>query len=291
MFLNVSNLLTPIDYENVTIASTTYASPPTAAGSPPTAADSNNNLEKSTTCPVSEEALKEEKVKEQRFIREANNFLKLLAKKLHFGQAIINTSMFYLLKYTRIYPYTSINKYLVSASCLLLAAKVRNEPIPMEYLVEWYIWAEFRRIDKDARPIMSERMKQDYMARIQEQEFDILSELNFEVEVELPNKFIAKYCHKLHGKTGSVSSTLSKYAYMFMNDAFTTTAPLYYSPSLIAATVIYMAEVYMKKLTGKKSTKDEEAEEEGEEWFKVIDESLDLKTIIEVKDEIKKCYG
>jgi len=27
------------------------------------------------------------------------------------------------------------------------------------------------------------------------------------------------------------------------------------------------------------------------EWYKGIDESLDLATIIEVKDEIKKCYS
>lgn len=57
-----------------------------------------------------------EKEKELGFIGESYTFLRLLSKKLRYGQAVINTAMFYLLRYTRIYPYTSINKYLVSAS-------------------------------------------------------------------------------------------------------------------------------------------------------------------------------
>lgn len=250
----------------------------------------NNKSQKLSTCIVSEETRHLEKVNEQKVIKGANDFLKLLAKKMHFGQAIINTAMFYFLKYTRIYPYPSINKYLVAAACLLLAAKVRNEPIPMEYLVEWYIWAEVKRIDPKARPIITEKMKQDYLIKIQEQEFDLLSEIGFEVEVELPNKYIAKFASTSVGKTIFASPLLSKYAYMFMNDTFTTTVPLYYSPQQIAATVIYMASVYLKKIEKKDAKSGESLQENEEEWCKLIDETLDLETIIEVKDEIKKCY-
>mmetsp|Transcript_21611 Transcript_21611/g.21263 ORF Transcript_21611/g.21263 Transcript_21611/m.21263 type:complete len:168 (+) Transcript_21611:447-950(+) len=160
----------------------------------------------------------------------------------------------------------------------------------MEYLAEWYIWAELKRIDPQSRPIISEKMKQEYVSKIQEQEFEILSELNFDVEVELPNKYIAKFFHVSLSKRGKPNEVLSKHAYMFMNDAFTTTAPLFYPPQEIAAAVIYMADVYLKKSPKFQKTYKDKCPSNEEEWFKFIDETLDLKTIIEVKDEIKKCY-
>lgn len=234
--------------------------------------------------------MEQEKVQELRFLKGAFDFLKLLARKLKFSQTIINSAMFYLLKYTRVYPYTSMNKYLVAASCLLLAAKVRTEPIPMEYLVEWYIWAEYKRINSKANPHISDKMKSDYRARIEEQEFDILSELNFDVEVDLPNKYIAKYLCIIQGKTVSKNPLLLKYAYMFMNDAFKTTVPLFYTPQELAATVVYMADVYQKKAAKKARPAEPTPEETEEEWLKRIDPTLDLKHLTEVKDEIKKCY-
>lgn len=160
----------------------------------------------------------------------------------------------------------------------------------MEYLAEWYIWAEFKRIDPQSRPLISEKMKQDYVSKIQEQEFEILSELNFEVEVNLPNKYIAKFIHISRSKAGFPSHLLSKFAYMFMNDSFTTTVPLYYTPQEIAAAVIYMADVYLKKSPKLKEKYLSRYPANEEKWFKLIDETLDLETIIEVKDEIKKCY-
>jgi hypothetical protein len=88
--------------------------------------------------------------------------------------------MVFFLKYTRIISFTSINKYLVAAACLLLGAKCRDEPVPIEYLVEWYIYFETKRISKASKVDISAHKKEEYSNRIKEQEFDILCEIGFD---------------------------------------------------------------------------------------------------------------
>ena len=47
--------------------------------------------------------------------------------------------------------FTYINKYLVASACLLLGAKCRDDPVPIEYLVEWYIHLETIRTCKNSK--------------------------------------------------------------------------------------------------------------------------------------------
>jgi hypothetical protein len=217
-------------------------------------------------------------------------FLKLLAKKLKRGQTIVNTSMVYFLKYTRIYSFSTINKFLVASACFLLAAKCLDEPIPLDILVEWYIFLESKRISSSAKVDISDYKKQDYSLRIQEQEFDILCEIGFDTDVELPNKFIAQFAASPAGKTIFTSPNCTKFAYMFLNDSFMTTCPLFFTPKEIAAACLYMAHLYITANGSKGSGSSSKGDLENHEWLKDIDEELDLSAITEVKDEIKKCY-
>ena len=90
----------------------------------------------------SEESMRQKREEERVCLKQTYDFLKILAKKLKRNQAIVNTSMVFFLKYTRIYSFTNINKFLVASACFLLGAKCRDEPVPIEYLVEWYIYFE-----------------------------------------------------------------------------------------------------------------------------------------------------
>ena len=81
------------------------------------------------------------------------------------------------------------------------------------------------------------------------------------------------------------------YAYLFANDSFMTTCALYYSPQQIAAAAIYMANIYINNSDNNTAQKSDSSSFDNAEWYKSIDESLDLATIIEVKDQIKKCYA
>lgn len=226
---------------------------------------------------------------ERECFKETFEFLKAMAQKLKRGQSIINTSMVFFLKYTRIYPCTSINKFLVASACLLLGAKVRNEPVPTEYLVEWYIYFESKRTRKAICLDISPAKKEEYGQRIQEQEFEILCDIGFDFEVDLPNKHIAQFLNSETGKKIFSKSSWNQFAYMFMNDSFMTTSCLYHPPQVIAAAVIYMASTYLFK-KGKIAESLQLVEEGGDEWYKVIDESLVPESIIEVKDQLKKCY-
>ena len=252
---------------------------------------SNNNTQKFSTCELSEEAAMEEERKiERKFLKQTNDFLKVLAKKLRVSQKFVNTAMIYVMRYTRVISHKSVNKFKVGAAWLLLASKALNEGILLEHLVEFYIEQEDKRINTVGRgassPDLSVENKERYIEEIQAQEFDILLEIGFDFDTELPNNYIAKFASTKEGKTIFKSPKHSKFAYMFVNDAFTTTVPLFYTPPEIAATAIFMAKVYLSK---EKNTDKGEQESE-EKWIKLIDESLNYKTIVEVKDEIKKVY-
>jgi len=274
----------------LTIASTAFSSPPTDNGVQSYLMTPNNNTQNPSTCLASEEALENEKTEERKFLKETSDFLKVLAKKLRVSQKFVNTAMIYVIRYTRIFPYHSVNKFLVGAACLLLASKALNEGILLEHLVEYYIEQEGKRISKKTGKSvnidLSSNTKDHYIEEIQAQEFDILLETGFDFDTDLPNNYIAKFASWKEGKTIFKSHKHSKFAYMFVNDAFTTTVPLYYTPQEIAATAIFMAKVYLSK----GQTKEQREQESDEEWIKLIDESLEYSTIIEVKDEIKKVY-
>jgi hypothetical protein len=273
------------------VASSSFSSPNQENDLPDKLMNSNHQSTFSATCSNSEEFVRHKKEEERECLKEAFDFLKLLAKKLKRSQAIVNTSMVFFLKYTRIISFTSINKYLVAAACLLLGAKCRDEPVPIEYLVEWYIYFETKRISKTSKVDISAHKKEEYSNRIKEQEFDILCEIGFDWEVDLPNKYIAQFAASPTGKTIFATPNCSKYAYMFMNDSFMTTCSLYYTSQEIAAAAIYMAYVYICSSTDKSNSNVDMSAMEDSEWYKCIDETLDLATIIEVKDEIKKCYA
>lgn len=243
-----------------------------------------------TTCSYSEEFIGQKRDEDRECLKEVFDYLKVIAKKLNRGQTIINTSMVFFLKYTRIYSFTSINKFLVASACFLLGAKCRDEPIPIEYLVEWYIYLETHRTNNDSKVDISDHKKREYSARIQEQEFDVLCEIGFDCEVDLPNKYIASFAGSPLGKVFFAHPNCSKYALMFINDSFMTPCSLYYTPQQIAAAAIYMAVVYMSKNPKSAKLVPDMSVLDSSDWFTSIDESLDLTTIIEVKDEIKKCY-
>lgn len=273
------------------MASSSFSSPNQESDITDKLINSNPASNNSATCWNSEEFVKQKKQEEKECLKHAFDFLKLLAKKLNRNQAIVNTSMVFFLKYTRIIPFTSINKYLVAAACFLLGAKCRDEPIPIEYLVEWYIFFETKRISKTSKVDISAHKKEEYSNRIKEQEFDILWEIGFDWDVDLPNKYIAQFAASPTGKTIFATPNCSKYAYMFMNDSFMTTCALYYTSQEIAASAIYMAYVYICSSANQTAGKVDMSAMEDKEWYKCIDETLDLSTIIEVKDEIKKCYA
>jgi len=66
--------------------------------------------------------------------------------------------------------------------------------------VEWYIFYEAKRASPECHADISANKIEEYSNRIQEQEFDILCEIGFDCEVELPYKYIAQFATTPIGK-------------------------------------------------------------------------------------------
>lgn len=215
-----------------------------------------------------------------------------MAKKLRRSQAIVNTSMVYFLKYTRLYSIEYINKYLVACACLLIATKSTDEPVPIDYLVEWYIYFETKRTGNRSKIDISSSKKEYYSERILEQEFDIICEIGMDFEVDLPNTYIAQFAASPIGKQIFAEFNCSQFVYKFLNDSFMTTVALYYPAQQVAAACIFMACIFMSTQAHKIGAGKLDTDALNEtEWYKQIDEDLDLSILTEVKDEIKKCYA
>ena len=111
-----------IDYESSTVASSlssscqdTHESLTTKSFSGSTNKIPNVQVTPETSCHVenSEEFIRQKNEEDRECLKEAFNFLKQIAKHLKRGQAIVNTSMVFFLKYTRIHSVANINKYLI----------------------------------------------------------------------------------------------------------------------------------------------------------------------------------
>jgi len=72
------------------------------------------------------------------FFREAQEFLQQLAQKFKRGQSVVNTAMVFVQKCALIVPFEELNRFLLSASAFLLAAKTADEPISLAALAETY---------------------------------------------------------------------------------------------------------------------------------------------------------
>lgn len=73
----------------------------------------------------------------------------------------------------------------------------------------------------------------------------ILDVLGFELEVELPYKYIAEICKEL--AEPAVREALHQMANNFVLDVYKTTLPLYYHPKLLAACCAILAVNWRKK--------------------------------------------
>jgi len=146
---------------------------------------------------------------DREFIKSCYKVLLVLAHNFKRGQFIVNSSMVFILKYIRIYNHNEINKYLLCVSSFVLAAKSRDEPLPLNPV------AIFLR--KITNPLAKNRVsnweKENLKNQICDMEYSILCELGFDVDLELPNIHIASMCEGAH-------HDVEKYAYMFLNDSF-----------------------------------------------------------------------
>ena len=104
--------------------------------------------------------------------------------------------MMFVQKCSLIVPFEELNKYLLSSAAFLLAAKSMDEPISLAALAETYCILEQCRNKREGSTPgkVSDWLREEYERLISGTEFDILCNVGFDCELELPSTHIAQFC-------------------------------------------------------------------------------------------------
>lgn len=169
-------------------------------------------------------------------------------------------------------------KYLACAACIFLSAKVCNQLIPLEELVKYFLKQYVRQcniaLEIDSQLIF------ETGERLCLIEFDILSSLGFDLNIEIPYKYIQNmksyyFDYLKNPKLIIITTNL-------INDSFKLPLCLKFDPLLIALACLYLASVYFKvPLVDTK---------EGLKWFQLIDKKVELNEVLPVAERINRIF-
>jgi len=171
-----------------------------------------------------------------------------------------------------------LDKYLTCAACVMLSMKVCNELRSLEILAQSFIKQYMKQFQLYVS--IDNQLVFETSEKLCLIEFDILSKIDFDYNVDLPYKYVfhmkTYFCEYLK------NSDLMKITSNFINDSFTLPLCLYFDPLLIALASLYLASYYFKiKLPDYK---------EGIKWYQIIDNSVQLNDIKFLCAKINKIY-
>jgi len=172
------------------------------------------------------------------FFDRIHEFITKIALKLKLNQICISTAMTIFHKFYILNPKfnSEDDRYLSAMSCLLISSKICNQLIPLNDLVKEYSTFIVKR--SNGKIILNESFLFEIYERICFIEFEILTKIGFDLNIDLPYKYLdmmVNYVLKfLRNPKFLVIST------NFVNDSFKLPLCLYYSPKLIALAGINM---------------------------------------------------
>jgi hypothetical protein len=165
---------------------------------------------------------------------------------------------------------------MIGTACILLASKSCNQLIFLDDLVKVILNSYYDSDTKSTDEVLIEECKN----KINEIEFDILTTIGFDVNVDLPYKYLTQmkpYFLKLK----NFNNKLYQYCCFFINDSFTLPVCLYFNPLLIALSSInLLAQRFNLQLDSLNSIK----------WYHIIDETIDFSEIERLSNIIGCLY-
>ena len=168
------------------------------------------------------------------------------------------------------------DKCLLITACLLLASKLKGNPIKLNELVVVCYNAELRINKKPLKRISTQRAF-EIKNSLRTIESDILSKIGFDLEIELPYKYIQEYKNY---PAPNISKVLQIASY-FCNDSFLMPLCLYYNPAQIACSCIYFSTLYLKTpLPGFNE----------HPWYKYLHSEVEFHHIQEITNFLKLIY-
>lgn len=138
----------------------------------------------------------------------------------------------------------------LASVCLFLALKSMDRPAPLGKVVKTFSdinrEIRMRQNSKLVIPPLSQSKMEQLKARFAQLEIEILSVLGFDVEVDLPYRYIAEYKDAAsQGMSSLQVEALFRVAYNFANDSYFTQACVKKSAQDIACACVFLATQYL----------------------------------------------
>lgn len=110
-------------------------------------------------------------------------------------------------------------------------------------------------------------------------EFDVYNTIGYDLNVELPYKYIIKI--KDYFISSLKNTDLFTVASNFINDSYKIPLCLYYHPMLIATASLFLISIHLKV---------DLPDKDGIPWFKLLDSNIDRDTIVNIAKRITIIY-
>eukprot|EP00831_Metopus_contortus_P051727 TRINITY_DN4342_c0_g1_i1.p1 TRINITY_DN4342_c0_g1~~TRINITY_DN4342_c0_g1_i1.p1 ORF type:complete len:291 (+),score=40.80 TRINITY_DN4342_c0_g1_i1:77-949(+) len=196
----------------------------------------------------------------------------------NYPNIIIFKAMVLFHKYLRKYSVKKLkwHRYLVVTACLFLAAKLDDCSIKMSDMSLIYL-----KLIAKKKKLPETKLDANTISELEKKiclcEKDILHEIGFNLEIDLPFVHIQKY-----RKYPCVDiSRIVDVAQIFCDDSFLSPVCLYYHPVQIACCSIYWASLFFKSpLPSHGSTP----------WYKFLNPQIEMEQILEISEFFRKIY-
>eukprot|EP00826_Nyctotherus_ovalis_P040765 TRINITY_DN4042_c0_g1_i32.p1 TRINITY_DN4042_c0_g1~~TRINITY_DN4042_c0_g1_i32.p1 ORF type:complete len:251 (-),score=38.91 TRINITY_DN4042_c0_g1_i32:53-805(-) len=170
----------------------------------------------------------------------------------------------------------SHDKHLVSTACLLLASKVENAPLKLAKLAAAFHKAQLKRHGLPAKQPSAHQLFQIQSALCLI-ESEVLTEIGFDFDVELPYRYIQEYGEYEADGIGEVVQVAS----CICNDTFIMPLCLYYHPMQIACGCIYFSTLHLKTPLPNFG---------GNPWYKFLHSEIEFAHVQEIANYLKHIY-
>ena len=160
-------------------------------------------------------------------------------------------------------------------ACLFISLKVCNQFIPLNNLIKEFLI----HIKLNKNIFIDDSFILEASERICYVEFEILKIIGFDLNIDLPYKYIdtmVSYTLKtLRNPKFLIIAT------NFLNDSFKLPLCLYYHPKLLALAGIYMTMSWFRISL---------PDLEGKKWYQIIENNVNFNSVVEVANYINKIY-
>lgn len=208
-----------------------------------------------------------------------HTIIKNICFAVKLGQSVVGTSMIICYKYILNLPEVTeeASKHFISLACIFISTKICNKLIRLEDLVKVMLSLYY----KSQTNIAVEHLY-DISEKIFLLEFEILNSIGFDLNIELPYKYLLQMKNYFSNYLKPHHDKLFELCCFYINDSFTLPVSLYYNPLLIALGCVNLLKQNLKiNLVDTK---------EGVKWFNLICDTVDLNELEKLSQIINKIY-